>query len=98
MPHLAPPLSSSFNSSPLRELVYSGNATSYICSGVVPLEALQREPHLVVPAGFLLQTHGVDHPDYELSQLSPLAVLHTKNGAPGKKRCRMIIFNTILLL
>mmetsp|Transcript_6105 Transcript_6105/g.8527 ORF Transcript_6105/g.8527 Transcript_6105/m.8527 type:complete len:1139 (-) Transcript_6105:212-3628(-) len=66
---------------PLWELVYSGSDTCYTCSGVVPLEALQREPHLVVPVGYLLQTHGVDHPDYELSQHSPLAVLHTKNTA-----------------
>lgn len=58
-------------------MVYVGNDTSYICEGVVSEEALLRQPDLVVPVAFILQSAGVDHPIYELSQHSEIAILHT---------------------
>lgn len=44
------------------QLVYAGEDTEYACVGLVPLEALHREPEVVVAVQFAIRTTGVDGP------------------------------------
>jgi len=64
--------------SPEWKLIYSGNACSYECGGIVPIEVLRQNPHYIVGVKFALQLHGVDFPIYELSQLSEPTMVYTK--------------------
>lgn len=59
------------------KLVYVGNDNRYACTGLVPRAVLETEPHLRVGVMFAIQTHGLDWPQYERSQLSKPAIFYT---------------------
>lgn len=59
------------------KLLYMGKDSSYVCNGLVPPDILEQEPNLVVSVMFCIQTHGLDWPSYERSQLSPPVIFHT---------------------
>jgi hypothetical protein len=62
-----------------------GHDSKYVCEGVVSEELLAREPNLVVPVAFILQTQGLDNPSYEKSQWSNRSIFCTKSIANTNK-------------
>jgi len=75
---------------PEYSLMYSGNACSWEVTGLVPLEALRRDPKLTVAVTFVLQVAGADLPSFEFSKLSPPAVFHTRTGPSVEELLRGI--------
>lgn len=59
------------------KLVYSGNATSYACTNLVPFYYLERNPEYSAKFEFVLQVQGVDYPLYERSLLSDPVTFET---------------------
>ena len=58
-------------------LVYAGPETQYAVTHLLPRHIQETETHLRVGVMFCVQTHGMDSPQYERSQLSHPVVIHT---------------------
>jgi hypothetical protein len=58
-------------------LVYAGHDTHYAVTNLLPRYVLDTEPELKIGVLFAIQSHGMDTPDYERSQLSHPVLLHT---------------------
>ncbi len=69
-------------------LVYVGKDSSYACTGLVPRTVLEDEPCYRCAVTFCLQTHGLDYPEYERSQLSRPVILLTQ-AAPMEELVKL---------
>jgi hypothetical protein len=61
-------------------LLYAGPDTHYAVTNLLPLNVLENEPELRIGVLFSLQTHGMDTPKYERSQLSQPVLVHTSTS------------------
>lgn len=59
------------------KLLYAGPDTHYAVTNLLPSNILETEPGLKIGVLFSLQTHGMDTPAYERSQLSQPVLVHT---------------------
>jgi hypothetical protein len=58
-------------------LIYFGDQLEYAVEGLIPWDALQREPGIIVNVDFCLRTTGVDYPEDEYSDVSDTVTFST---------------------